>query len=167
MKTLGSIREAKEFLVGRIVAEAEREGVPLSEVERKMLYFSETGWTLPDRMEANAEFDRDYDQDEYEAKIAGLIQSLLRRTEAENEEECDAWAKAVEKLREEDHYLLVMIDAVPPPGGRLRLWLPALSGPVKRSHGDGVRLLLAAFAGTAVLLFLIWLKEYLRDRVSF
>jgi hypothetical protein len=34
--------EAKEFLISRIVTEAQRENVPLSEIERKMLYFSET-----------------------------------------------------------------------------------------------------------------------------
>lgn len=35
--------ENKEYFVSRIVAEAEREDVSLSEVERKMLSFSETG----------------------------------------------------------------------------------------------------------------------------
>ena len=63
-------REAKEFLVTRIVAEAQRESVSLSEVERKMLYFSETGWTLPDIMVVSDAFDRDYDQAKYEEKIA-------------------------------------------------------------------------------------------------
>ena len=61
MQTFSTPREAKEFLVSRIVAEAQREGVPLSEIERKMLYFSETGWTLPDMMEVDEAFDRDYD----------------------------------------------------------------------------------------------------------
>jgi hypothetical protein len=74
--TFASAREAKEFLVEKIVDEAEREGVPLSEVERKMLYFSETGWTLPDIWEVNAAFDRDYDAAAYEDKIAGLIQAF-------------------------------------------------------------------------------------------
>jgi hypothetical protein len=41
-------RDAKEYLVSRIVAEADRAGIQLSDIERKMLYFSETGWTLPD-----------------------------------------------------------------------------------------------------------------------
>src|SRR5277367_4567994 len=42
------IREAKVFLASRITEEAERQGAPLSETERKMLYFSPTGWTLED-----------------------------------------------------------------------------------------------------------------------
>ena len=40
--------EAKESLISKIVAEAQRENAPLSEIERKMLYFTESGWTLPD-----------------------------------------------------------------------------------------------------------------------
>ena len=108
----GSFREALEFLVGRIVSEAKREDVSLSEVEQKMLYFSETDWSLPNILEVNKEFERLYDDDEYEARIAGLIQSFLRRTEAENSEEFQRWQQAVEKLREGDYYLLVMIAAV-------------------------------------------------------
>ena len=53
MTRFASAREAKEFLVAKIAEEAQREGVPLSEVERKMLYFTETAWTLPDIMEVN------------------------------------------------------------------------------------------------------------------
>jgi hypothetical protein len=34
-------REAKQFLANKIVAEAEREGAPLSDVERRMLLFCE------------------------------------------------------------------------------------------------------------------------------
>ena len=45
MKAFHSGREAKEFLISELVAEAQRENVPLSEVERKMLYFTESGWT--------------------------------------------------------------------------------------------------------------------------
>jgi len=47
MKAFHSGREAKEFLIGELVGEAQRENMPLSEVERKMLYFTESGWTLP------------------------------------------------------------------------------------------------------------------------
>src|ERR1700730_16782740 len=84
-------RDAKEFLIARIVREVEIEGVPLSEVERKMLYFSETHWTLPDIWDVNDAFGREYNSDEYESKIARLIQNARARS------------------RKEDHYLLVMI----------------------------------------------------------
>jgi hypothetical protein len=54
MNRFSTAREAKEFLLAGIVAEAQRENVPLSEIERKMLYLTETGWTLPDIMEVNS-----------------------------------------------------------------------------------------------------------------
>ena len=63
MNQFPSPREAKEFLVDRIVAEAQREGVSLSDIEREMLYFSESGWTLPDIAGAIDEFVRNYDAD--------------------------------------------------------------------------------------------------------
>ena len=47
MESFAQTRTAKEFLVHCIVDEAQREGTPLTEVERKMLYFSETHWSLP------------------------------------------------------------------------------------------------------------------------
>ena len=42
MEAPEKIHDAKVFLACRIAEEAEREGFPLTEVERKMLYFSET-----------------------------------------------------------------------------------------------------------------------------
>src|SRR5580693_451671 len=108
-----TVRKAKEYLIGRIVDEAKSEGAPLTEVEWKMLYFTESGWTLPNMMAVSAEFDRDYDQDEYEQKIGGLVQRLLARDEAQAEQE--TWDDAVVKLADEDHYLLVLINAAPSP----------------------------------------------------
>lgn len=121
-----SSREAKEFLVSRIVAEAQRENVPLSEIERKMLYFSETGWTLPDIMEVNDEFDRDYDQSEYETKTAGLVRRAYKRDRGENAASLDSWSNAIGTLQREDHYILVMVRragiSVRPRGDMLKLW---------------------------------------------
>jgi hypothetical protein len=116
-------REAKEYLIGCIFAQAKMDGVELSEIERKMLYFSETGWTLPDMKEASAEFDRDYDEAKYEDKVEQLIRSL-RACQDEFAER--AWLNAVTVLSSEDHYLLVLINAAqettpaPRPPGDLR-----------------------------------------------
>jgi hypothetical protein len=73
MNAFRSGRDAKEFLISRIVAEGQRENVSLSEVERKMLYFAESGSTLPDMTAVSAHFDSEYNQNEYEHKIARLI----------------------------------------------------------------------------------------------
>jgi hypothetical protein len=101
--------EAKEYLVGRIVEEAGLEGVPLSEIETKMLYFSETAWTLPDMMEVNRAFDGEYDAGKYEEKIAGLIRGLRAEPGERNSKDRAAWDEAVCVLNKEDHYLMVLL----------------------------------------------------------
>ena len=119
-------REAKEFLVARIAEQAQRDGVPLSEVERKMLYFSETAWTLPEIFEVNREFDRDYDQLLYEKKIATVIGNARNRARKEDKALSDDWSAASKVLSREDHYLTEMIrlaDTVVRPHGDLwKLW---------------------------------------------
>jgi hypothetical protein len=109
VQTFATTREAKEFLVSRIVTEAQREGVPLSEIETKMLYFSETHWAPPDFMEVNDAFERDYDSAEYEHKIGALIRNFRANARKNNRDEFDSWEEAVRMLRSEDHYLLVLI----------------------------------------------------------
>jgi hypothetical protein len=110
MPRFATTRDAKEFLVSRIVTEAQCEGVPLSETERKMLYFSETAYTLPDIAEVSDAFDRECDQASYEEKIGNLVRSLCAHSRETNREEFKAWKEAVRKIGHEDHYLLVLIN---------------------------------------------------------
>jgi hypothetical protein len=128
MPKLDSVQRAKEFLVAQIAGEAHRQGLPLSEVERKMLYFSETGWTLPDVLDVADQFSRDYNQNEYEEKIAALVQSADKRLRRESPGDYETWRNAIETLRNEDHYLLVMMHdvRVRPPGDELKLFVTAL-----------------------------------------
>ena len=56
MEQFVTAREAREYLIERVLRQAGQDGVSLTDVERKMLYFSESGWTLPDMMAVNAEF---------------------------------------------------------------------------------------------------------------
>lgn len=135
MNQFHTARDAKEYLIRRILEQADRDGVPPSDLERKMLYFSETGWTLPNMMTVNGEFDEHYDQGEYERKIGQIIQRL--RDQPDNNR--DEWDEAVQRLRDEDHYLLVLIDG-------------ASISSVKRSRGDIARLILAGTVVVAVFL---------------
>jgi hypothetical protein len=104
-----SAREAKEFIVAQIVLEAQRENVILTEVERKMLYFSESGWTLPDMLAVSDEFDSQYDQGKYEKKIAQLIRRAYAHACKDSGETYDKWWASIPVLDSEDHYILVMI----------------------------------------------------------
>src|ERR1700680_1806378 len=121
-----SARDAKEFLVSNIAEEAQREGVPLSEVERKMLYFSETDWTLPDIASVSEAFDREYNHEEYEKKISQLVRKARVRTRKENPQELEDWKDAIGILSKEDHYILVMLGegglSVPNPPGMPSVW---------------------------------------------
>jgi hypothetical protein len=100
-------RDAKEFLVSEIVREAESQGRPLTEIERQMLYFSETGWSPDGTAEAAAEFDRLKDSAKYERKIAALIRGARKRAP---KDDALAWSDAIKRLSVGDHYLLVMVD---------------------------------------------------------
>jgi ATP-dependent helicase/DNAse subunit B len=124
-----SAREGKEFLISRIVEETNRENVPLSEVERKMLYFSESDWTLPDIMEVNDQFDRECDQDEYEEKITALVSKAAQHDRKQSGEKYDAWWDAIRLLEKQDHYILVMIRAagLRPRFDQLKLFIVGLA----------------------------------------
>lgn len=115
-----TIREAKDYLAIRIVDEAQLVGTPLTDVERKMLYFTETGWTLPDMKKVSAEFDRNYDQSEYERKIGQLVARIQARLSVQRQQEQKLWELALEKLSRGDHYLLVLVDAPQPARKGLR-----------------------------------------------
>lgn len=128
MQTLSTARGAKEFLVERIVSQAQRDAVALSDIERKMLYFSETAWTLPDMLEINAQFESTYDSGEFERKIGGIVRNI-QRAQARDKSERDKWNQAISLLSKEDHYVLVLIDSagsVRPRGDFIKLVLTAL-----------------------------------------
>ena len=131
-------REAKEFLISEIVAEAQRENAPLSEIERKMLYFSETDWTLPEIKSVNEIFEQNYDDNEYELKIAGLISRIVAENRGQGDEEkAAAWAAAITKLSEGDYYLLVMFDMATSFSDDLpNSYIPALNAPSVRPPHD-------------------------------
>lgn len=161
-------REAKEYLAARIVEEAKHGGTPLTEVERKMLYFTESGWTLPDMMAVNEEFERDYDDDEYEQKIGGLAAKIQARDAAESERDQPKWDDAVVKLSEGCHYLLILIDAAHLPSGgsprwkALKPWLPSLDGGAKSDPTDLARLMVVAVIISAVLFLCLLVAAMLK-----
>jgi hypothetical protein len=102
--------EAKHFLVSRIVQEAKRRHVSLSDLERKMLYFSESYPSLSDMAEIAKRFENECDDEEYEERIRRLSKSAYRRDRAESPVVARMWREAVDVLKKEDHYILVMIE---------------------------------------------------------
>lgn len=100
---------AKQFFISKVIEEAEFEHIKLSTIEKKMLYFTEAHPSLPDIYEVNTEFERDYDTEEYEQKIAGLLRNSRSR-DSHTFPSLQEWEEAIEALKKEDHYILVMLD---------------------------------------------------------
>src|SRR5262249_15484050 len=71
--------EAKRFFVQKVVAEAEREGVPLSKAERHMLSWSESDPEFTPDLELAASLDQQMSDKEYETKVSGLLRRAYDR----------------------------------------------------------------------------------------
>ena len=93
-----------------------------------MLYFTESGWTLPDIVQVSEEFDREYDQAKYERKIAKLVTKADRRIREGSREDYDKWWAAIRFFEREDHYITVMIRlaGLRTRGDQLRLFATGL-----------------------------------------
>jgi len=142
-----SAREAKEFLISKIVEQAQCDGVSLSDLERTMLYFSETGWTLPSIGSISEEFDRVCDQDEYEEKIVALIKGAYKEILRDPGNGYEKWWSAIRLLRKQDHYILVMVNQAG-----------------LRSRHDQLKLLAAGIGIVAVILCAQLVAFFLREK---
>jgi hypothetical protein len=102
-----TLDSAKQFLLSKVLEQAGRDGVYLSEIEKRMLLFSAQSASDEDVQEQ--EFDATCDDQRYEAKIT----KLFRRAYAHDKKAVDdsnSWKEALDALREADIYALVMID---------------------------------------------------------
>jgi hypothetical protein len=142
------VLEAKDFLVRETAEQASLEGVPLSALEKRMMYFTESGEVPEDPIKLNDEFEAEYDSAEYEAKIARLLIHAYRRLKKENPETARSWDAAIRELRKGDHYILVM-------------WGQRSS--VERPPHDFLKLLgaslLVVVVGMALMIFLLELSD--------
>ena len=102
------IEIAKQFLVAKLLEQAALDGVPISDIEKRMFLFSETSQNPPD-FEAVEKFDENYDDEEYEAKVAQLLKRALAR-DKQNKEIQELWKRHLTALKDEDFYGLVMVD---------------------------------------------------------
>jgi len=102
------VREAKDFLVQETAKQASIEGVPLSDLEKRMMYFTENEEMSEDPIALNDEFEAKYDSDEYEAKISGLLHRASARVKKESPEAARQWKQAIRDISKGDHYLPVL-----------------------------------------------------------
>ena len=148
MPTFENADQAKNYLIGQILAEAKREGIKLSKIEREMLAYSSED--EPRFAALNQTFEQEYDAAEYEEKIARLIRSILCTFETDLE----TWDEATACLLEGDHYLSVMIgmaENIQPQSKERPLY-------------DHLKLIATAIAIVATMFALIFFWHTLWDR---
>ena len=115
-----SQQEAKRFFVDRILVRGRAEDLRLSATETQMLSWSESdGDFNPDPALVN-QLAAEMSDEEYEAKIAGLVERSYQEDVAANSGAQETYRQAYAALKEGDHYLLVMIERAL--GRRLRPW---------------------------------------------
>jgi hypothetical protein len=71
--------QAKDFLVQKTIEQACFENVPPSDLERRMMYFTETGAHPEDPTVLNDAFEAEYDTAAYEKKSSLLMARAHRR----------------------------------------------------------------------------------------
>lgn len=118
-------KQAKDFLVTQTAEQATLDGVSLDDLEKRMMYFSESDTTAEDPGKLNDEFESKRDPIEYEAKVSKLLHRAYRRLKGENPSDASTWDEAIRTLRKGDHYILVMWDSITarerPPHDTLKL----------------------------------------------
>lgn len=104
-------RQAKDFLVQQASEQAALEGVAFSDLEKRMMYFTETDSSCENPAALNEEFEAKYDTEEYETKLSELLRHAYQRLKKEDPEKVRNWDQAIQALRKGDHYILVLWDS--------------------------------------------------------
>ena len=101
------MKSSKQFLIDRILDQAKLDGVQLTDIEIRMLGFAEATASAQD-LEAAQTFERDVDDQEYEAKIARLIRRACERDK--QNANLEPWNHALAQIAGRDLYLHVMLE---------------------------------------------------------
>jgi len=102
-------QDAISRLVEKINAQADLDGISLSETERKMLCWSEIEPGAVHDLAVNKQFEVECDADEYENKISALLRRSYQR-DADDPSRKAEWDDIERALKGRDYYLLVMLQ---------------------------------------------------------
>jgi hypothetical protein len=125
---------AKQFFIDRIVAQASKEGVPLSEIERRMLAWSEAEMTPADAIELQSRFEKETTDSEFERKISTLVKQAYKEDLARDATVRKLYLEAFRVLNQGDHYILIMIKPALGPRAEFGSFLNALGFFFKKSR---------------------------------
>lgn len=104
-------KQAKDFLADQAAQQAALERTPFSDLERRMMYFTESDpVSCDDPISLNEEFERKYDTAEYETKMSRLLSRAHKRLKDENVGGMVQWDEAISTLEQGDHYVLLLLN---------------------------------------------------------
>lgn len=141
-------RESVEFFARKIEQQAQSENVLLSDVEKRMLRFSEIEPDGVNDRQLCADFDREYDMDNYEQKIGDLLVRAYERDKY-SPNELDQYPVAKSALGDHDYYIWFALWRIFPESR------PGLPPRTPSSLQDNLIYLAVAFAVVAVLLYFV------------
>lgn len=103
------VSEAKDFVVGQTAEQARLEGIALSDLEKRMMYFAENdASSCANPFELNQEFQAKHDAEQYETKISSLLHHAHKRLKSEDPKKAQHWDQAFRALGDGDHYLSIL-----------------------------------------------------------
>lgn len=132
-------KQAVSFLMQQIVDQASKEGVSLSEREKRMLCFSENDCGHEDEF-TTPELIR------YDAKISTLLHHAYRRMRTDGPDNIEAWSHAIRALEARNHYLLPLLWDI----------LPAREGWSSRLKRLGISALITIGLAIGVITLVSW-----------
>jgi hypothetical protein len=102
------VREAKDFLVQQTVEQASLESIPFSDLEKRVMYFTESGEMSEDPFELKDAFEAEYDATVYAANVSTLMAHAYARLKKEDSSLARIWNEAIQELHKRDHSLFVL-----------------------------------------------------------
>lgn len=103
--------KAKKFFIEKVLLQAQKEHVPISEAERYMLSWTEdTGKDFSPRQDLTDQFEKETTQSAFEKKIVGLLKNAYISDVRREKEMSKKYRSALRALDEGDHYIAVMAD---------------------------------------------------------
>ncbi len=112
-------KAAKNFLADEAAQQASLDHISLSDLERRMMYFTESDpESCRDPVSLNEAFEEKYDTAEYESKMLRLLHRAYNRLKVENAGGKLQWDEAISTLETGDHYVLLLWGRHPPTRNR-------------------------------------------------
>lgn len=133
--------QATGFFAKRVIQQARSEGMPLSDVESQMLYWSESDPAFKADPQFAATFARHRSDEEFEAKICGFLKRAYAADVAADPHAREKWGRAFAALQRGDYYVTIMIERSLGYKVKMRRWWPQAWGlrAVPCGVGDHVR----------------------------